>query len=63
MISADTKIVTHGLCRDCGKGGFLADYLCKDCIQRRAVDEHFAPATVDALGAMPRVVKIKKQWS
>ena len=63
MINADTKTITHGLCRDCGKGGFLADGLCKDCIQRRAEVEHFTMPTVDVLEAMPKVITIKKQWS
>lgn len=62
MIPLNAKTTSHGLCRDCGKGGFLADDLCKDCIQRRAVDEHFTLPTIDALEAMPKVVKIKKGW-
>lgn len=63
MIPGAISTVTHGLCKNCGKGGFLADELCRGCIQRRAEVEHFAPATVDKLEARPRVVKIKKRWS
>ena len=62
MIPSNASILTHGLCRECGKGGFLADGLCKDCIQLRAVDEHFATPTIDTLEAMPKIVKIKKRW-
>lgn len=63
MIPGAISTVHHGTCIECGWVGFLGDKVCKDCIQRRAVDKHFASATVDALEARPRVVKIKKQWS